>query len=252
MKFLRKILLKLLGFENYLRFVSFIYISLIKNGFLKKQYPEIHFLKKIIKKDDICIDIGANLGYYSVMMSLICGEKGKVMAVEPVPLFQKIWWKNILRSPFSNFILYPYALGKENTQMKMGTPIKNGIVHHGMTKVADSANEEYAHFFDVEMKNPDQLFSSLDKLNFIKCDVEGYESIVFENLLNTISRFKPIIQSELNGFDNRIKVVDMLKKLNYNVMGLEKNNIIPLNMDDVKIWKSDFYFIPNTGKNTAM
>src|ERR1035437_1464796 len=212
---LRKIFIKLLGIRLYLSFISNIYVSLTKRGFLKTKYPELFFLHTIIKPGDTCIDIGANLGYYSTKMSVLCGSTGKVYAVEPVPLFYTIWKKNTKQSGISNLELFPYALGSSEGVIQMGMPEKDGLAHHGMTKVASTSNETFVKFFDVNMKVPDQLFSKLERLDFIKCDIEGYEHIAFANMVETLKRFTPVIQSELGGEDNRMKVITLMESLGY-------------------------------------
>ena len=111
MKLIRKILIKILGIEGYIKLASRVYLKLVRHGFLKKQYPELFYLKKIIKPGDVCIDIGANLGYYSTLMSHLAGKNGKIYAVEPIPMFYNIWIKNVKQSGYKNLELFPYALG---------------------------------------------------------------------------------------------------------------------------------------------
>src|SRR3989304_2756674 len=95
MKIIRKVLLKILGFKGYLRFVSYTYLRIVNFGFYKNKYPELFFLKKIIKPGFVCIDIGANVGYYSHFLSKLAGKNGELYAVEPIPIFGKIWKKNV-------------------------------------------------------------------------------------------------------------------------------------------------------------
>ena len=94
-KKLRAFLLKALGYEKYLALISDVYIRLIKSGFLAKKYPELFYLKQIIKPGFVCIDIGANVGYYSSFLSNHVTSTGKVIAVEPVPLFANVFELNL-------------------------------------------------------------------------------------------------------------------------------------------------------------
>ncbi len=244
MKLIRKIIVKLLGLKGYIAFVSYIYIKLVTNGFLKKQYPELFFLKTLVKPGDVCIDIGANVGYYSLFLSKITGKSGKVLAVEPVPMFTELWKKNTRHSHLKNLELLPYALGAENKTVQMGIPEKNGVVHHGMTKITSTADEHYVKYFEVEMRNPDQLFENLEKLNFIKCDVEGYERYVFANLVKTISKHKPLIQSELSGAENRKEVITLLEGMGYKAHLLQNEGLVLASVTDKLQVEKDFYFIP--------
>ncbi len=240
-------MVKALGFESYLRLVSRLYIIMIGTGRGREKYPELFFLRKIIKPGSTCLDIGANLGYYSTFLSRLAGPTGQVLAVEPVPLFGKIWTDNVRASGVANLTLLPFALGGENTTIEMGTPLRDGLVHHGMTKIASSAQEKYAQTYQVEMRIPDELFQDLEQLDFIKCDVEGYEHQVFAHLQETIKRHKPLIQTELNGQENRQKVVAILTNLGYGVYKLQGGQTLspcpPAEIDQYQ--GGDFYFKPN-------
>ncbi|MBA9077546.1 FkbM family methyltransferase [Rufibacter quisquiliarum] len=247
MKVLRKLLVKALGFEGYLRLVSRMYLIMVGAGRGREKYPELFFLRRIIRPGFTCLDIGANLGYYSTFLSKLSGPTGKVLAVEPVPLFGRIWAENVRASGVDNLTLLPYALGGENTTIEMGTPLRNGLLHHGMTKIASSAQEEYAQTYQVEMRVPDELFAELERLDFIKCDVEGYEYQVFTHLQETIKKHRPLIQTELNGSENRRQVVEILTALGYGVYTLSPKQTLspcaPYELDSYQ--GGDFYFKPN-------
>ncbi len=245
MKFIRKQLLSILGNEGYIKLVSKVYLKMVTNGMLKNQYPELFYLKTILKEGDKCIDIGANLGYYSTMMSKIVRSSGWVYAVEPVPMFRDVWKKNVRMSKKNNLTLFPFALGKQTCRVKMGMPEYEGIAHHGMTKIADSSDEKYVQFFDAEMRNPDELFAELDNIAFVKCDVEGYESEVFSNMVNFLKKHRPIVQSELSGLDNRLKVINIFLELNYTVKLLKNGALVNINESDIESAKQDFYFTPS-------
>ena len=92
-KKLRSLLLQTLGTESYLGLVSSTYIRLIQAGFLKSKYPELFYLKELIMPGFVCVDIGANVGYYSVFLSQYAGKMGAVHAIEPVPIFGNVFLK---------------------------------------------------------------------------------------------------------------------------------------------------------------
>jgi len=244
MKLLRNLLFSVFGLQGYLRIVSRIYLFLVHNGLLKSKYPELFYLKKIVKKGDVCIDIGANLGYYSVFISKLCGKEGQLYSVEPVPMFRKVWNKNIKLSRIKNWKLLPFALGDKEQKIKMGMPEVDGVLHHGMTKVLEGEANNIVQHFEAEMRIPDKLFSDLEKLDFIKCDVEGFEHHVFTNLQDTLKKFKPLVQSELAGEENRMSVINLFKSFDYKACLLINGKLEEIAETEYLKANSDFYFIP--------
>lgn len=251
MKTIRKILVKVVGIKTYLSWVSKIYITLINFGFSKSKYSELYFTQKIVKEGDTVLDIGANLSYYSYFLAKKIGNSGMLMAVEPIPLFAEVWKKNMSKYKTENIKLFNCALGnEEKNEVNMSIPIVNGVVRHGLTKVDGQKNAK-AHEKLLEFKVPmhigDNLLlnEKLTQLNYLKCDVEGYEQFVMPSLKNTISKFKPLIQIELNGKENRENVVGFLLPLNYSIYILANNRLKQINPSEIHDYNQDFYFLNN-------
>lgn len=247
MKSVRKILVKILGLKGYLRIVSKTYIIMISMGWMRNKYAELFFVKKIVKRGDTILDIGANLGYYSFFMSVSAGKEGKLMAVEPIPLFAEVWKKNMRSLKKNNSTLFNCALGSEEQEkVKMSIPIVDGIVRHGLTKVVEEGDDnESIMSFEVPMKIGDKLVESenISQLNYIKCDVEGYEQFVIPSLNETIEKYQPLLQIELSGKENRQNVVDYLVNLSYDIFILKDNFLIPIQKNDIFNFNQDFYFV---------
>ncbi|UKN02787.1 FkbM family methyltransferase [Paracrocinitomix mangrovi] len=248
MKLARKILVKILGLKAYLKLVSRTYIRMIRNGKMKDKYPELYFVKQIVSEGDTILDIGANLGYYSYFMAKYAGKSGKVLAVEPIPLFAEIWQTNMKAVRHHGVQLHNCALGSEaKPQVKMSIPIVDGVVRHGLTKVAGEEGIQGASYMDysVPMRVGDELISStnIEKLDYIKCDVEGYEQFVMPSLDKTIDLYKPFIQIELSGDENRKNVVDFLLKKSYQMFILKGDFLNPIQKNDIFSVDQDFYFI---------
>jgi len=242
-KKLRAILLELLGLENYLSLVSDAYIRLIKLGLLKNKYPELFYLKEIIKPGFVCIDLGANVGYYSTFLSQYAHTNGHIHAVEPVELFAKIFKKNTKEFALDNITLYQTALGSENKNIQMGTPLIDGVFRHGLTKIVDVDEAKNMHTYEVKMCIPDELFASLNRLDFLKCDVEGYEVHIMPHFMNTIGKFKPLIQMEISTEENRKQIFELFTSIGYKIYKLYKNYLQEMsNGEALKYESGDFYF----------
>ena len=241
MKLIKALLFRILPSETYLTLVSKVYIALMNAGFFKKQYAELHYIQKVVKSGDVVLDLGANMGYYSYFMSKAVGASGEVHAVEPVQMFAKIFNKNT--SNCGNVTLYNVALGSEAGKLKMGTPKVNGVFRHGLTKVvSDEEAKTMEQVYEVEVKVPDVLFKGLKQLNFVKCDVEGFEVYLFPNLIQTLERFKPVIQIEISTEVNRKAIFELLQPLGYHIFHLKNDQLIGLDTEQaIRFTDGDFY-----------
>jgi FkbM family methyltransferase len=242
-KKLRSFLLKMLGTESYLGLVSNAYIRLIAAGKLKDKYPELFYLKELVQPGFTCVDIGANVGYYSVFLSKYSGNTGRVYAVEPVPLFARVFLKNTSRFAQQNITLYQCALGSEQKRVTLGTPMIDGVFRHGLTKVIEGNTDQNTQTYEVDMQVPDQLFASIAKIDFLKCDVEGYEVILFPEMMATLNRCKPIIQIEISTVENRELLIKLLEPIGYRPFKLSKNELQAMSHEEALAYESgDFYF----------
>jgi FkbM family methyltransferase len=242
-KKIRNLLHKTLGVSGYLNLVSSLYITAIRAGLLKSKYPELFYLNNIVKPGFVCVDIGANVGYYSVQLSKLTGKNGHVYAVEPVPLFAGVFLKNCKRFALNNITLYQVALGSEEKQVTLQTPVLDGVFRHGLTKVVEQAEEKTnQQSYTANMVVPDILFEPLQKIDFLKCDVEGYEVHLFPQLLKTLQRCKPTIQIEISSPENREIIYNLLQPLGYNWYGLKQEKLIPLTREEAVNYElGDFY-----------
>lgn len=246
MKLARKILVKILGLKGYLSLVSRTYIKMIRKGKMQEQYAELYFVEKLATKGATILDIGANLGYYSYFMAKYMGDSGRLLAVEPIPLFVDVWKKNMKEHQSKNIKMFNCALGNEaKDAVKMSIPIVNGVVRHGLTRIDEGNSNEAILSFEVPMKVGDNLIANekLDRLDYVKCDVEGYEQYVIPSLDQTIDQFKPIFQIELGGKENRQNVVDYLLKKGYELFILDGDLLNAIQKNDIFSLNQDFYFI---------
>ena len=230
---IRQLLYKYLSFENYLYVLSKAYFLTFNLRMLKNNeaYAYPYFLKNIIKPGTVVIDIGANLGYLAVIFSKLVGDKGKVHAVEPVNPVRKILTKNT--KGLTNIQIYPYALGNENKFIQLGnnTRIKKGYVASGSHFVMDQKANNKANtdvVFEAEMRKGSELFSQLDQLDFIKCDIEGFETVVLPEMEAIIMRFKPSLLVETGG-SNRKQMLDFFNERNYDAYILNNGYLQPTN-----------------------
>lgn len=167
------------------------------------EWGPIMALRKIIKNGFICIDVGANQGEYTLWMAKLSGTNGRVISFEPLTKMFKQLSENIaLNKSMANRII-PVQKGLSETESEL--PIYSVNADN---KFAD--NEGMPSIFPTNSKNTfienislSTLDIELNKLNiqkvdFIKIDVEGAELPVLKGAINTLSKFKPILLIEFN------------------------------------------------------
>ena len=131
-------------------------------------------VRQIIHPGDICFDVGANLGWYTTLMSSLCGAKGQVHAFEPVPFIFEQLRKNVALSKCgSTCCLNNVAVGdtKRKASMHVFADLPNG---HSSLSTMDRTD---FNSVDCGMITLDQYTAerSIGEVNFVKCDIEGAE-----------------------------------------------------------------------------
>jgi FkbM family methyltransferase len=232
MKMVKKWVFTILDLNGYLTLMRKLHFLAFYTGLLRKNntYEWHYFIKKLIKKGDIIIDIGANLGYYAYVFSKLTGKQGEVHCVEPVTPFQQQLISQLKHQ--SNYRIYPFALGEENKEhIVLGVPTAyrhDGYLHTGLPSILHggyTAGDSY--IFDSSLRKGSEVFAGLTRLDYIKCDVEGYEALVFKDLSPVLAQHLPIVQAEISA--NRFEeMVHFFEQIGYKGFKLNKGSLMPL------------------------
>lgn len=226
--FIRLVLYRILPFQIYLWLLCRMFFISYDTGLLKrnKEYKYYYYLKRFVQRGFVIIDIGANMGYFTRLFSLWTGPAGHVYAVEPVKQMRQQLKYNVQGR--RNVTIYPYALGAEEKSVVLGnnSRAKLGYIASGQHAVLSDANPAI-DTFPAKMKQGSMLFRDLKRIDLIKCDVEGYELIILQDLLPKIITYKPAILLESGG-NNRIQAFQMLSDTGYRCYRLEDGTLIQL------------------------
>lgn len=250
---IKSLLFKLLKIDGYLTVVQKSYLLSYRLGLLKsnKAYRWHYFVPSLLKDGDHIIDIGANLGYFTLQFADHVKNSGHLYCVEPVAPFQKQLKKLIADKP--NVTLLPFALGEENDkQVTLGIPTefqKLGYLRHGTTTLLHGGNRADGKYsFEATMKKGSELFAGLPKLDYIKCDIEGYETVVFPEMKSILEKYRPLVQLETWG-EQLMTMYAFFKGLGFDAYYLETGKLNPLENKGKELWgESDILFVPDTKK----
>jgi FkbM family methyltransferase len=244
MKTIKALLNKILGQKNYLRLTSTVFFHYFNKGWLSDNpsYYSHYFVKNLIQQGETVIDIGGNLGYFTKIFSRLVGKTGRVYTVEPIELYRQVLEKNI--SSLQNVTILPYALGENDGTILMGNPSSDKH-RHGLMRVLKKDETQFiaaAEKYEVAMKHPLHLFESMGKIDYIKCDIEGYEIPVIPLMEPLIARQLPLMQIETEG-ENKFLILEMMWKLGYKSFYAEKQKLSPVLTTDQTVI-GDLMFIP--------
>lgn len=233
-RLLHRLLYRMLPLGGYLRTVSALFFVMHRLG-IGRYAPATEYtfhLGRLMRAGDLAIDIGANLGYYARLMARIAGRNGHVYAVEPVAPIRRVLEGNLRRC--GNTEILPYALGAAEGEIRMGnaTVRAGGYFGTGQNFVME-AGDEADMVFTAEMRRGSRLFAHLTRIDFIKCDVEGYETVIMEEMRPLLERFRPTVLIETGG-ENRARITELFAALGYEGYTLHRGREIPLKAGSTK------------------
>ncbi len=241
---IKRLLYRNLSLESYLRVLSAGFFAGLRLGLGRRsaayEYPR--FLRRIVRPGDVAIDIGANLGYYSRELSRLVGEGGTVYAVEPVKPILGVLKHNLRRC--GNVEIIPYALGGEERSVTMVNSSSRlaGYMGTGRNYIPETEEEERDNLdmeFEAEMKRGSELFAGLERLDFIKCDIEGYEGVVIPEMAPVVRRHLPIVLLETGGAQRR-RMIELLREWGYAGYVLVNGRLVSV----MRAPEKDIFFIP--------
>lgn len=155
---------------------------------LKYGEKEIALIPYLIDKNKVCLDVGANVGVYSELMSRYCE---KVHAFEPNPKIYSI----LQRCSSQNVECHQIALSDSDGRSELRIPrTKKGHSNQGSSLSKVKVPDNY-DAIEVSTVRLDSL--NLGTIGFIKIDVEGFELSVLDGAKNTLDRYRPTLLIEL-------------------------------------------------------
>lgn len=155
------------------------------------ELPSTAAVRRVVKSEQTALDIGANIGWYTVILSRIVGPKGRVVAFEPMPEPAEITRRHISMNSLSNASLHEIALDDRDhdDEVTFGyawplDPLKDPV----------QQNAALVHFRRLD-RVADEI--GLSHVDFIKIDVDGYEARLLRGADSVLRRDHPVILLEV-------------------------------------------------------
>lgn len=172
---------------------------------------ETCLFREIIAPDAIIIEAGANIGTHTVPLARMAGLKGAVYAFEPQRQVHQILCANLALNEIENVKTYQAGLGQSPGRIEIAIPdyaSANNIGSLSLGHMADNENYEGVDVMTIDSLN-------LQRLDFLKADVEGMEREVLLGARESIMRCRPILYLENDRSDRSAQLIQTVFDLGY-------------------------------------
>lgn len=193
-----------------------------------QEYHSMKFIESYLSEGDSFLDIGANIGIYSLLASSLVGKNGSVESFEPCPATYNRLEENITRNLIMQVNLHNLALGEKEGIVKLTTE------YDATNFVVKNSSNIHSKIVTVPCKRLDHFFEAYRNFAMAKIDVEGYELSVLKGATSLLESCNPpVIQLEINGsysrygIDNQ-DIIAFLKQYGYEpaIYNADTNDLI--------------------------
>jgi FkbM family methyltransferase len=144
-------------------------------------------LLPLLKPGVIMLDIGANLGYFTLLAASRIGPTGKVIAFEPNPDNCNSIHLSLYANHLKNVVVYPFAVSDKEALLAIETHNSNS----GVFETNANASEVL-----VQAVSLDHFLPPEERIDIIKIDIEGSEGRAWRGMEALIRRCRPVVFTE--------------------------------------------------------
>lgn len=173
-------------------------------GIPEGDYPDpvLSAIRPFVDAKAVCIDVGANIGLYSLALSLLA-PNGRTYAFEPSRDGFDFLQKNLAQNGVGNVIVSQMALGHSHESLRFHEipffTAGSFTVDESCFLTSEILGSTY---FEAPCTTLDSFIDTegIDRIDLVKIDVEGGEMGVIEGALHALERFRPLVVLEFSSF----------------------------------------------------
>jgi len=196
---------------------------------------ETYWMSTCVQAGDTFVDVGANVGYYTLIASRLVGESGRVYAFEPDPTVFAILQKNVRLNHLRNVVLVPMAVSDQTGSVRLFLADENKGDH----RIYET--DEQRPSVAVEATTLDDFFEGDDRgVDFVKIDTQGAEGQILRGMHEVIVRNRDLVMAvefwpyglHESGFDP-VQLLELLRSYDFVFFDLRAGGTPPQNIDIV-------------------
>lgn len=160
------------------------------------ELAELDYVRKYLRTGENAMDVGANVGIFSVLMGVTLGQSGRVFAFEPGPGNVVRLRRNLERNRLSDAQVFPCALGEVDGQMTLN--LARDPAYPSLVEVESGLGDGTG--IPVQVRRLDSVWEECGKpqIAFVKMDVEGAETAVIRGASHFLGICRPTLLVEAN------------------------------------------------------
>jgi len=170
-------------------------------------------------------DIGANIGFFSLLAARLVGAQGRVVAFEADPEVAARLREHITRNEYSQIDARQQAMWSHATTVTFARTDPATSPDRGLGHVVSSPE---AGAIQVEAVSLDEVMRTETPPHFLKCDVEGAEVEVFRGAQKLLSEKRPRILCEMHSDGNRQMLLEEFGRHRYACKSIDEHHVLAL------------------------
>lgn len=183
------------------RLAGKVYYPFLLRRFPEARWPCSEVVRRLVSPGDQVVDVGANIGYVTVLLSRWVGPRGVVHSFEPVPDTFEALAHNVRKLKLGNVRTYDVGLSSDERPAVMGIPEypSGGENLYESRVIEGEPGAAWSRTVDVRLRTMDSALSGLaGGVSFIKIDAEGHELPILQGGRGVVSASKPALLVEVS------------------------------------------------------
>lgn len=188
-------------------------------------------IAQTLRSGDTFVDLGANIGYYSLMAAALVGPSGSVIGFEARPDNVFLARLSVRENGFRNVTLHNTAVADRNSTLRMHAP-----EHTSLSKVVDWSVAMEESFVCIPAVALDDALRDTDRVDVLKMDIDGGEVRALEGMRGLLARCRPKLFFEYAPFTLRnlghcepTSLIEPLLELGYRLQAIPSTGpLVPL------------------------